>query len=180
MAATVLAATARLLVHEAIAPAFLARLVECALGAYPYPAYSSSNYFVLLSQIINDAAPALSTALPPRRRLVVRFALAIVSAKSPTSSSVSILSRRSTSGKAFQTISTASSDVGRGCEVDLGGLEQFFAGEADHMLKELDKIERAVQFWTTHAPCETRAARSLAEEGRAGLAGVSASGGRRW
>tara|TARA_B110001452_G_scaffold261588_1_gene260551 strand:- start:107 stop:1345 length:1239 start_codon:yes stop_codon:yes gene_type:complete len=35
-------------------------LVECALGAYPYPAYSSSNYFVLLSQIINDAAPALS------------------------------------------------------------------------------------------------------------------------
>ena len=36
-------------------------LVECALGAYPYPAYSSSNYFVLLSQIINDAAPALST-----------------------------------------------------------------------------------------------------------------------
>lgn len=40
-------------------------LVECALGQYPYPAYSSSNYFVLLSQIINDAGPSASTR--PRR-----------------------------------------------------------------------------------------------------------------
>jgi len=34
-------------------------LVECALGRYPYPAYNGSNYFVLLSQIINDPPPAL-------------------------------------------------------------------------------------------------------------------------
>jgi len=37
-------------------------LVECALGQYPYTAYTGSNYFVLLSQIINDAPPQLPTA----------------------------------------------------------------------------------------------------------------------
>jgi len=36
-------------------------LVECALGKYPYTAYTGSNYFVLLSQIINDAPPQLPT-----------------------------------------------------------------------------------------------------------------------
>jgi len=36
-------------------------LVECALGQYPYTAYTGSNYFVLLSQIINDAPPQLPT-----------------------------------------------------------------------------------------------------------------------
>jgi len=34
-------------------------LVECALGQYPYTAYTGSNYFVLLSQIINDVPPQL-------------------------------------------------------------------------------------------------------------------------
>ena len=37
-------------------------LVECALGEYPYPAYEHGNYFVLLSQIINDPAPSLPEA----------------------------------------------------------------------------------------------------------------------
>ena len=36
-------------------------LVECAEGQYPYPSFSSANAFVLLSQIINDPAPTLST-----------------------------------------------------------------------------------------------------------------------
>ncbi|KAL3904185.1 MAG: hypothetical protein SGPRY_011385, partial [Prymnesium sp.] len=35
-------------------------LVECALGEYPYTAYTGSNYFVLLSQILNDPPPQLS------------------------------------------------------------------------------------------------------------------------
>jgi len=34
-------------------------LVECALGQFPYTAYTSSNYFVLLSQILNDPPPQL-------------------------------------------------------------------------------------------------------------------------
>lgn len=34
-------------------------LLECALGQYPYTAYTGSNYFVLLSQIINDPPPQL-------------------------------------------------------------------------------------------------------------------------
>lgn len=34
-------------------------LVECALGRFPYPAYTGSNYFVLLSQILNDPPPEL-------------------------------------------------------------------------------------------------------------------------
>mmetsp|Transcript_10677 Transcript_10677/g.26537 ORF Transcript_10677/g.26537 Transcript_10677/m.26537 type:complete len:134 (-) Transcript_10677:1061-1462(-) len=37
-------------------------LVECALGRYPYTAYTGSNYFVLLSQIINDPPPQLPPA----------------------------------------------------------------------------------------------------------------------
>ena len=38
-------------------------LVECADGQYPYSSFSSANpnAFVLLSQIINDPAPTLST-----------------------------------------------------------------------------------------------------------------------
>jgi len=34
-------------------------LVECALGQFPYTAYTGSNYFVLLSQILNDPPPQL-------------------------------------------------------------------------------------------------------------------------
>lgn len=34
-------------------------LVECAMGQYPYTAYTGSNYFVLLAQIINDEPPQL-------------------------------------------------------------------------------------------------------------------------
>ena len=34
-------------------------LVECALGHFPYAAYTGNNYFVLLSQILNDPAPKL-------------------------------------------------------------------------------------------------------------------------
>ena len=34
-------------------------LVECALGYFPYTAYTGSNYFVLLSQILNDPPPQL-------------------------------------------------------------------------------------------------------------------------
>ena len=34
-------------------------LVECALGQFPYTAYTGNNYFVLLSQILNDPPPQL-------------------------------------------------------------------------------------------------------------------------
>ena len=45
-------------------------LRRCALGEYPYPAVTHSNYFVLLQTIINDPAPQLpagarSTCHPP-------------------------------------------------------------------------------------------------------------------
>jgi len=34
-------------------------LVECAVGHFPYTAYTGNNYFVLLSQILNDPPPQL-------------------------------------------------------------------------------------------------------------------------
>merc|ERR1719171_2715516 len=34
-------------------------LIECALGHFPYTAYTGSNYFVLLGQILNDPPPQL-------------------------------------------------------------------------------------------------------------------------
>ena len=40
-------------------------LVECALGQFPYTAYTGSNYFVLLSQILNDPPPQLPVRAIP-------------------------------------------------------------------------------------------------------------------
>ena len=42
-------------------------LVECALGRYPYSAFTGSNYFVLLAQIVNDPPPHLPTESAPSR-----------------------------------------------------------------------------------------------------------------
>jgi len=36
-------------------------LVECAIGRYPYSAFTGANYFVLLAQIVNDPPPHLPT-----------------------------------------------------------------------------------------------------------------------
>ena len=47
-------------------------LVECALAQFPYTAYTGSNYFVLLSQILNDPPPQLPDCCPWRRRVAQR------------------------------------------------------------------------------------------------------------
>ena len=46
-------------------------LIECAIGQFPYTAYNGNNYFVLLSQILNDPPPSLPDAFSPEFRDLV-------------------------------------------------------------------------------------------------------------
>jgi len=50
-------------------------LVECALGQFPYTAYTGQNYFVLLSQILNEAPPQLPETFSAEFRDFVNLCL---------------------------------------------------------------------------------------------------------